>query len=368
VLALWNTKLGTPSNGERAIPKQPSRTNNYQGEKLVKRRLVFGFVLCAMIAGFVVPAGAQTVVMKKRIVEGSSKKGWLGVGIQDVTAEIVKSMGLKSGHKGALVSNVAKKSPADSAGIKEKDIIVQFGEETISDASDLQKVVAETKPGTKVAVAVIRKGEKKTMDVVVGKQAARGVFVASSPGGMNRFEVFSGSRNSQGMTLRQLNDQLAKYFDAPEGTGALVWEVEKGSAAEKAGISAGDVITMIGKKKIKELRDVSRALGIFDEGEKAEIEILRKGAKKTVTLEVEETNEEEGMHYWFDDGASKNRKEGMLFNIPEFDFQSVHPDLEGLKLELNELREHLHDQSSQLREKIQKEVQSHVNTHFGRII
>ena len=253
--------------------------------------------------------------------------------------------------------------------------LVQNPQKTISDASELQKAVAETKPGTKVSLVVLRKGDKKTIDVVIGKQkASRNIMIRSS-GGFNGLEMFSGSRNTQGMALRQLNDQLARYFDVSEGTGVLVWEVEKGSVAEKAGLNAGDVITVIGKKKIKELRDVSRALGIYDEGEKAEIEIVRKGARKTLTLEVEEGKDGEGYQYRFNEGPFRNRNESMFFNmpeidvhVPEIDVETVHPDLDNLKIEMNNLREHLKDQSMQLREKIQREVKPHISVRISRSI
>jgi serine protease Do len=339
----------------------------------MKRILILGLVLCSMFVGLAGSASAQTIKVEKKET-GSSKKGWLGVSIQDITSEMKKAMDLKS-REGALVSNVVKKSPADSAGFKEKDVIVQFGGQAISDASELQKAVADTKPGTKVSVVVLRKGDKKTLDVVVGKQKTSRSIMISSSRGANRLAMAFEPRNSQGMALRQLNDQLAKYFDVSEGTGVLVWEVGKGSAAEKAGINAGDVITVIGKKKIKELRDVSRALGIYDEGEKAEIEIVRKGARKTVTLEVEEGNDGEGYQYWFDEGPFKSRHESMLFDVPEVDvhvpeinIESVHPDLDNLKIEMYNLQEHLKDQSMQLREKIQREVKPHVSVHISRSI
>ena len=340
----------------------------------MKRLLFLGFVLCSMFTGFVGAANAQMVKVEKKETS-SSKKGWLGVSIQDITSEMKKAMELKS-REGALVSEVVKKSPADSAGIKEKDVIVQFDGQTISDASELQKAVADTKPGTKVSVVVMRKGDKKTIDVVVGKQkASRNIMITSPRAVSPMIEMFSGARNTQGMALRQLNEQLAKYFDVPEGTGVLVWEVGKGSAAEKAGINAGDVITVIGKKKIKELRDVSRVLGIFDEGEKADIEIVRKGARKTVTLEVEEGNDGEGHQYWFNEGPFRNRKESMQFNmpdidvhVPEIDIETVHPDLDNLRIEMNNLREHLKDQSMELREKIQREVKPHISVQISRSI
>ncbi|MCX6142924.1 MAG: PDZ domain-containing protein [Ignavibacteriales bacterium] len=340
----------------------------------MKRLMLIGFVLCSMLVGFASPANAQMVKVEKKETS-SSKKGWLGVSIQDITSEMKKAMELKS-REGAVVSEVVKKSPADSAGIKEKDVIVQFDGQTISDASELQKAVADTKPGTRVSVVVLRKGEKKTIDVVVGKQrASRNIMITSPRAVSPMFEMFSGARNTQGMALRQLNDQLAKYFDVAEGAGVLVWEVGKGSAAEKAGINAGDVITVIGKKKIKALRDVSRALGIYDEGEKAEIEIVRKGTRKTVTLEIEEGNDGEGNQYWFNEGPFRNRNESMLFNVPDIDVQvpeidveTEHPDLDHLKIEMNNLREHLKNQSMELREKIQREVKPHISVQISRTI
>jgi membrane-associated protease RseP (regulator of RpoE activity) len=352
----------------------------------VKRLLVFGLLFSSILIGMGGMASAQMMKIQKRDA-GTSNKGWLGVSIQDITSEMKKAMDLKS-RDGVLVSEVMKKSPADSGGLKEKDVIVQFGSQSISDASELQDAVADTKPGTKVPVTVLRKGEKKTLDVVVGKQKTSRVFVSSSRGPFKHFEVFTGGSNTQGMSLRQLNDQLSKYFDVPEGNGVLVWEVGKGSPAEKAGINAGDVITVIGKKKIKQLRDVSRALGIFDDGEKAEIELLRKGIRKTVTLDVEEGNEGEGFQYEFD-GPFRGHGENMFFSTPELDIQvpridveAVQPDLDHLKIEMNALRERLghnslqmrenasrlKERSRELREEIEREVRPSIDAHVSHTI
>jgi membrane-associated protease RseP (regulator of RpoE activity) len=366
-----------------------------RGERTVKRLTILGVlsaVLVMSVAGSIV---AQEIIMKKRSGSSSSssmstsKKGWLGVAIQDISAEIEKAMGLKAGHKGALVSDVTKKSPADSAGIKEKDVIVKFGSEAISDASDLQKVVADTKPGTRVAVVVLRKGDQKTVDVVVGSQKESRHMVFAAPKFGRGFEVFTGARNTQGMSLRQLNEQLAKYFDVAEGNGVLVWEVEKGSPAEKAGINAGDVITVIGKKKIKDLRDVSRALGIYDEGEKADVELMRKGARKSVSLEIEESSEGEGHQYFFNDGHFKSHGESMLLNIPnfEFDIPKISVDVDGADLEhldaemkdlqdqfqkkhmyLRQNSEQMREKSRELREKIENDVKFRVKVQVDHTI
>jgi hypothetical protein len=191
------------------------------------------------------------------------------------------------------------------------------------------------------------------------------------------------------MSLRQLNEQLAKYFDVAEGNGVLVWEVEKGSRAEKAGINAGDVITVIGKKKIKDLRDVSRALGIYDEGEKADVELVRKGARKSVSLDIEENSDGEGYQYFYNDGPFKSHDESMLLNMPNFEFDmpkiAVDVDaaeLEHLTIEMKDLQDRLKDshiylrensdrireKSRELREKIENDVKSRVKVHIDHTI
>jgi hypothetical protein len=116
---------------------------------------------------------------------------------------------------------------------------------------------------------------------------------------------------------------------------------------------------------------------------------VRKGARKTVTLEVEEANDGEGNQSWFNEGPFRSRKESMMFHVPdvdvevpEFNFETVHPDLDQLKIEMNDLREHIYDksmklrengehlkqQARELREKIEREVKPRISVHVSRSI
>ncbi len=177
----------------------------------MKRIVVLGILSLAVLCVAVAATNRFDSPQQKEKTS-VSQKGWLGVAVQDITSEMKKAMDLKS-REGALVSEVVKKSPADSAGIKEKDVIVQLGGHDISDSSELQKAVADTKPGNKVSVVVIRKGEKKTIDVVIGKQSSmKRSFTVVAPRGSRSFEVFGTTGEIQGMALRQLNDQLAKVL------------------------------------------------------------------------------------------------------------------------------------------------------------
>ncbi|HWP82359.1 MAG TPA: PDZ domain-containing protein [Bacteroidota bacterium] len=215
-----------------------------------------------------------------------SKRAWLGVSIQDMTPKLAKSMGIKT-EEGALVSEVIEDSPAEKAGIEEKDIIIEFNGRKISDADDLMKAVRRTEVGTKVDITVVRKDEQRKIAVTLGKlprsQARLFEFAPPRP----RVHIFR-SGSVLGVEVMELNDQLAEYFQVPPGEGVLIQRVEKKSAAEKAGLKAGDVILRIGTKSVDEVSDIRRALERYEPGEKVEVEVMRKGAKKTFSVEIEE--------------------------------------------------------------------------------
>ncbi|GJQ19799.1 MAG: hypothetical protein HBSIN02_01540 [Bacteroidia bacterium] len=249
----------------------------------MKHRVLLGGVaaLLAMLAftGFASHAGEEQGEKEK------ARAGWLGVSIRDVTKDVRAERKLPS-DDGAYVVDVVDESPADSAGLKKGDVIVEFGGRKIYDADDLSKSVKRTEPGTRVPIVVLRNGEKKTLLIVVGKYPRPRVarFFAGPGNVLRRFQ----STGMLGMTVMTLNEQLARYFGAPNDEGVLVESVEKGSAAEKAGIAAGDVILRVGSRSVDEIEDLWRGLDKYEEGDTVEIEVLRKGSKKTLKLVLDE--------------------------------------------------------------------------------
>jgi len=225
----------------------------------------------------------------------SKKQGWLGVSIQDVTPRFARDHELKI-KEGAFINEVVEDSPADSAGLQEEDVIVEFNGKKIEASEDLTDAVRETTPGTKVNVKINRKGENKTIGVNVGKNKMRMPFAVMAPRAP-RVVVNMFGGDYEGMELMELNKQLGEYFEAPNGKGVLVTDVEKDENASKAGIKAGDVITKIGDESIKDVEDVRDAFSDYEEDDKANIELMRKGKKITVTLEISEENEQ---MYWRD--------------------------------------------------------------------
>ncbi|HEX7573774.1 MAG TPA: PDZ domain-containing protein, partial [Bacteroidota bacterium] len=230
---------------------------------------------------------------------GNGKHGWLGVAIQDVTPRLAreKELHVKSG---ALVNNVTEESPADKAGIREDDVIVEFNGKSVEESDDLQSAVRSALPGDKTSVTFYRGQEKKSLEVTLGKTPRRNfAFSFHGPGNIRvpripRIHMFR-SEGMLGLTLSDLNRQLGEYFGAPNGRGVLVQEVERKSAGEKAGFRAGDVIVKAGKEDVENAGDITETLDGVKKGDKVEFGILRKGEQKTITVESDGP-EVEGMN------------------------------------------------------------------------
>ena len=218
--------------------------------------------------------------------EKLKKSGWIGVSIQDVSEKIAKREKLDT-EEGAIVKEVEKSSPADSAGIQEGDVIVEYNKERIFDSEDLTKVVSRTVPGTKVNIVIVRDAQKRTLPLIVGKKKVLKHQMFGVMPGIPDVHVFV-ENHILGLQLLTLNEQLGEYFGAPNNEGVLVEEVEHESAAENAGFKAGDIILRVGKKAVDAAEKVQRELHKYDEGDKVEFEVMRKGAKKSFSIEMDE--------------------------------------------------------------------------------
>ena len=265
--------------------------------------------------------------------ERAKNTGWIGIAIQDVNEKIAGRLKLE-GEEGAYVKEVVDDSPADSAGVSKGDVIVEFHQKKVIDANDLVKAVRRTEPGTKADLVVIRDGKKSTLQVIVGKSKGSNYSMSGPMPDIPDVHVFIGNR-MLGMQLLTLNEQLGEYFGAPNNEGVLVEEVEHESTAEQAGVKAGDIIIRMGKKSIDDVEKIQKELRNYDEGDKVEFEVLRKGAKKTISMEIEE---EQGFpHRFF------FRKPHMqMFRMnPFFDDASNQWDMKDLQSSLNRAQRNL---------------------------
>jgi S1-C subfamily serine protease len=312
-----------------------------------------------LLVGCVLLLNVQPVMAQQR---ERTAKPWLGVAIQDVSEKIAQKNKMAE-ESGAYVTEVTDKSPADSVGIEKGDVVVEFAGKQIEDANELAKAVQKGKVGEKVTIVVIRKGEKKSFQAVLKKAPRSRAFALAVPRVMDLFHM-SRSSGSQGMHLMELNEQLGEYFGTPSGTGVLVERVEKESAAEKSGIKAGDVLLKVGKRTIDDLEDVSKAFSKFEEGDKAEVVILRKGSQKTVSLEIEESQDQPSFNIMrrgpghVDIDGIPDEESGFM-HLPErngADFQielnNVRPQIEIMKRNIEDMTKELRNRAPAIRRTI----------------
>jgi serine protease Do len=199
--------------------------------------------------GFAIPINMAKGILPQLKEKGEVTRGWLGVLIQKVTPELAKQFGLEK-TDGALVAKVFEDSPAEKAGIKREDIIIEFNHEKIHKMSELPRIVANTPVGKHVEVVVIRQGEKKKLDVVVGKLKEE--KIAKAEGFATEKEI--------GLTVQELTPEIAKHLGITEMGGVLVSEVKVGSPAQRAGILRGDIIREIDRQPIEDLKGYKRQM------------------------------------------------------------------------------------------------------------
>ncbi len=222
----------------------------------------------------------------------------LGVRIADV--DTAKAQELKlSGEYGALVKRVEEDSPAAKAGLEKDDVILEFAGEKLRSAAQLQRLVRETPPGRNVTLLVSRAGQTRTVAVKLEKREHHYAFAGPMPEVSpmpvlpeiripdHDFVWFSrGAR--LGISGDELTSQLAEYFGVKQGKGVLVREVVVSSAAEKAGLKAGDVIVRVDDEEVGSVSKLRRALGRDrDEKRAVKLTIVRDRKEMTLTAELE---------------------------------------------------------------------------------
>jgi serine protease Do len=200
--------------------------------------------------GFAIPINMAKGILSQLKEKGEVTRGWLGVMIQKVTPELAKQFGLEE-SEGVLVAQVMEDSPAERAGIKREDIIIEFDRTRIHKVNELQKIVADTPVGKQVSVRVIRGGREKTLEVEVGELKEEKVAKAGE---------FT-TEKELGLTVQDLTPEIAKHLGLPEKAGVLVSQVKVGSPAHEAGIRRGDIIREIDRKPIEDLKGYRGQMG-----------------------------------------------------------------------------------------------------------
>jgi serine protease Do len=226
--------------------------------------------------GFAIPINMAKAVLTQLKETGRVTRGWLGVSVQPVTPELAASFGMKS-EKGALIAEVVKDSPAEKGGLKAGDIILEFDGKTIKDMHDLPRLAAVTPVGKRASVNVLRDGKTLEKTVVIERMADSGQSTQKEASAEARF----------GLVVADLTKDIAARLRIQETSGVVVTEVKPGSAADEAGISAGDIIRQINTTPVKNTKEYAKLVSSLKKGATVPFLVRRGDSSLFVALKVE---------------------------------------------------------------------------------
>jgi serine protease Do len=205
--------------------------------------------------GFAIPANLARNVMEQLVSTGKVVRGYLGVSMQEIDAELAKQFDLPT-RSGALVAEVVAGSPAEDAGLKPGDIITQLDGKPVKDSRHVKLTVANFAPGQKVRAEVLRDGKKVDVEIKVTTRPPEESLARGDRRG-SPDDPDSGTLN--GVGVADLDPQTRREFDVkPQIKGALVTSVEPNSASAAAGLQPGDVIQEINRRPVNSADDAIR--------------------------------------------------------------------------------------------------------------
>jgi serine protease Do len=244
--------------------------------------------------------------------------GWLGISMSEVTPEKAREVKLTDVH-GAVVTGITENSPAAKAGLAGGDIVTEFRGQRVEGTLELARLVRETPPGRVAKITVWRDGRSRDFSVEMGR--APGLFSGNllPPDFQQRLRQFEDrmqrrfGRNAPpppgaapgapvppgppsqrgavgapvlGVAVQDVSGQFAGYLKVPDGQGVLITDVQAGSAAEKGGLHAGDVIIAVDGQRVRNAGELRAQVRRSNETRTAALRVIRNGAETTVNVEI----------------------------------------------------------------------------------
>ena len=203
--------------------------------------------------GFAIPINLVRHVADQLMASGKVQRAWLGIQLAELTPELAEGFGL-SEQRGILVNDVIAGTPADRAGLKRNDVIVEFDGQSVSDLPKFRLKVADTKVGSRVPLMVLRDGKRIPVTVTLSERPVDGVANAVPKGGDEDVAPASVS----GLTVREMTAE--EKSNTKVSSGVLVTHVAEGSAAEDAGIQPGDIVEQVGGKPVTSAASLMKML------------------------------------------------------------------------------------------------------------
>jgi serine protease Do len=223
--------------------------------------------------GFAVPSNSAVQVVDQLKQFGETRRGWLGVHVQNVTGEIAQSLGLKE-PAGALVASVSPGSPAATAGIQPSDVILKFDDQVIDTMRSLPRAVASTPIGKAIDTEIWRKGETLHLNVTVGRLPEEDEATEPEPSIDAEQPEEPDHEDLLGLSMAPLTDELRSQFHIGKGVeGVVITEVDADSPAAQKYVKPGDVIVEVTQERVTDPQEVL-----------ARVEAVKKSGRKSVLL------------------------------------------------------------------------------------
>ena len=205
--------------------------------------------------GFAIPSSSAKIVIDQLIKFGETKRGWLGVRIQDVTKEIAEVENLDE-PRGALVASVAQNSPSEKAGVKAGDIILEFNGERIQEMKQLPIIVAKTAVGKKVQVKIWRNKKEITKTITLGRLETSEDFKVAEKNTTPKEQRIQSLK----ITVRELSKEDIKNRNLPNQISGLVITQVDNDSPLKNSIEINSIILEAQKKKIRNANDLNQSV------------------------------------------------------------------------------------------------------------
>lgn len=237
-----------------------SRTGGYQG------------------IGFAVPSNMAKIIKDSLIKEGKVLRGWIGIMVQDLTAELAERFNLKEPF-GVIITDVTKQSPAYIAGLKRGDIILEFDGKVLSESAVLRNLVAQSKIGTVATLKIWRNGQSFNIPITVAQLP----FETSLETKNYKKSQRTSENPFKGLSVIELDPSMAKQIGADiEDRGVVVYRIEPGSPAENSGLRKGDLIMEIERQRITSASEFQRVIQKITRNDV--MVLINRGGKKFYTI------------------------------------------------------------------------------------
>lgn len=254
---------------------------NLNGEVVGVNSQIYSRTGGFMGLSFAIPIDVAIDVADQLKTKGRVTRGWLGVLIQDVTHELAESFGMKR-PRGALVAKVLPGSPAERAGFKVGDIVLEFNGRPVNESSSLPPIVGSTRVDTAVPVKILRSGDALTLRVTIAElpdDAELQMAVTDRPG--------TASDKRLGLSVVDLTEDQREELELKE-SGVLVRKVEEEGPAYHAGVREGDVILMVNNIRVKDSSHFKELVADLPGGKAVPILVQRQGNPLFLALKVQE--------------------------------------------------------------------------------